>query len=60
MFVDREPIQDDAVEVTDNKQFKVLHNAVNCPRVALRLVCDDCGYPASEARYLDESELPKE
>ena len=58
---EKELYKDDTkLRVTDNKQFRILHNAAKCPRVALRLICDDCGYPASEARYLDESELPKE
>ncbi len=37
---------------------KIVHTDIDCPRVALRLTCNECGYSASEARYNDESELP--
>ena len=39
---------------------KIIHHAEHdCPRVAVRLTCYDCGYPATEARYLHESEIPQ-
>ncbi len=41
-----------------NRMNKIVHTSTDCPRVALRLTCNECGYPASEARYNDESELP--
>ena len=31
--------------------FKIVHKEKDCPLVALRIVCDDCGYPFCEARY---------
>ena len=46
-----------AIQQHENRTL-VKHTSKNCSRVALRLVCNDCGYPASEARYLSESELP--
>lgn len=33
-----------------------IHNPETCTKVARRIACDACGYPACEARYLSESE----
>lgn len=32
------------------------HNEVRCGLVEKRIACDECGYPASEARYCDVEE----
>lgn len=31
---------------------ELVHKNENCPLVAHRIACDECGYPMSEARYL--------
>jgi len=43
----------------EEEMKKIFHSNIDCPRVKVRLMCDDCGYPASEARYHNESEIPE-
>lgn len=38
--------------------IKIPHSKTDCLRVRIRLTCDDCEYPASEALYSNESEIP--
>ena len=52
-----EHLADCILEITEGYRMKVIsHRNKDCPRVAMRLYCDECGYPTSEARFIDEKE----
>ncbi len=36
---------------------RIPHRVKDCLRVQARITCDECGYPASEAQYSDETEF---
>lgn len=52
-------LQLDAVPFTPDEITVALGLEGECPRVALRVFCDACGYPRSEALYTeDHPEVP--